>query len=155
MVKEEFDKLSEKEQIYYWACDIFLTHQEFYQHIRNVVNTIKEKGYDIPGDFIGVGSINLIKEKWQEGCLPIIMDNVNIYIKFLPFELFCGRMTPEEYIKANKDWSHKKFEETNQELIKALQEKIDNNDPNIDIEKAKETIKRLNEINNESQEKES
>ena len=149
------NNLSEKEKIYYWVCDIFLTHQEFYQHVKNIIDTIKEKGYDIPGDFIGVGSINLIKEKWQEGCLPIIMDNGHIYIKFLPFELFCGRMAPEEYIKANKDWTNKKFKETNQEMIKALQEKIDNNDPNIDVEKAKETIKHMIKLNDEIDKKES
>ena len=146
IIKEEYNKLSDKEKIYYWACDIFLTHQEFYQHVKNIVDTIKEKGYDIPGDFIGVGSINLIKEKWQEGCLPVIMNDINIYIKFLPFELFCGRMSPEEYIKANKHWANKKFKETNQELIKGLQEKIDNNDPNIDIEQAKKTIEYIKSL---------
>ena len=143
------NNLNEKEKTYYWACDIFLNHQVFYQHVKNIVDTIKEKGYDIPGDFIGVGSITLIKENWQEGCLPVIMDNGHLYIKFLPFELFCAKMAPEEYIKANKDWATKKFKETNQEMIKGLQEKIDNNDPNIDIEKTKEIVEHLKRITDE------
>ena len=138
--------LDEKDKEYYVLCEAFIDHQVYEKHIKDIVNEIKEKSNLISGDFVGIGSIDLIKEKWQEGHLPIIMDNGHLYIKFLPFELFCARMTPDEYIKTNKYWANKKFKEINQEIIKGLQEKIDNDDPNIDNEKTKETIEYIKQL---------
>ena len=143
------NNLSEKDKEYYILCEVFMHHQSYEKHIKDIVKEIQEKSNLISGDFVGIGTIDLIKEEWQRGCLPIIMDNGHLYIKFLPFELFCARMTPEEFIKINKKWSNEKFKETNKELINALQEKINNNDPNIDIEKAKETIEHITKVNNE------
>lgn len=147
--------MENKDKEYFILCEAFMNQQSYEKHIKDIVDKIKENGYDIPGDFVGIGSIYLIKEEWQRGCLPIIMDNGHLYIKFLPFELFCARMTVEEFVKTNKEWSMKKFEETNKEIINALQEKIDNNDPNIDIETAKETIKHITKVNNEIDKKRS